>query len=404
MGCKNAATPILAATLLTNEPVILSNVPKIGDVLTMIEILRSLGSEIEWINEHQLKISNKHIALERLDKKLIKKIRSSVLLLGPLLSRFKKVALSRPGGCFIGSRPLDTHFEALKQFRVNIESGDDLYRFSYEKLEPAEVILKEFSVTATENVLLLASAIAGKTLLKIAAIEPHVEDLTNFLRKLGVKIDIVSPHTFVIEGIAKFSGAEHRIIPDPIEAGTFLGLALILGGKRILVKNVIPRHLDIVFEKIREMGGQLELEKKDVYCNMRVYAPKGLLATKIQTLPYPGFPSDLQNIFGVVLTQAQGTSMIFDTLYEGRLKYLDELNKMGANTVILDPHRALIIGPTPLYGKEITSFDLRTGASLVLAALLAKGETTISNIEQIDRGYEQLEERFKNLGAEIKRV
>jgi len=314
----------------------------------------------------------------------------------------------QPGGCLIGVRPVDTHFEALGELGLETKTNNGYYHFDYNsKQAKNEIILKEFSVTATENVLMLASTLPQKTIIKIAAIEPHVLDLVTFLNKMGAKIKHLPNHSFEIEGTNHLKGVKkHEIIPDPIEAGSFIIMGMACKGN-IKVHNVRLDHLEIVMKKLKEFNGKfnftLQDKTKKLY-TVEVLPSEIKAVSKVQTLPYPGIPTDLQSIFGVLATQANGTTIIQDPMYEGRLKYVDELIKMGANAIIADPHRALIVGPTPLYGQEITSFDLRAGMCLIIASLIAKGESKISNIYQVDRGYEKIDERLKKLNVDIERV
>lgn len=399
MGSKNATTPILAACLLTDKECIVDNVPLIEDVFRLIEILKYLGAEADFIGERKLKIRAKNINPEKLADANVGKLRSSVLLMGSLLARFKKIKTKKPGGCLIGNRPMDAHLEAFSDLGAEVKTKGDFLEIVLKDKPKSEITLKEFSVTATENILMLCSAISQKTIIKIAAMEPHVQDLMKFLRAMGAKIKLVDSHTILIEGKKKLNGAKHRVIPDPIEAGTFLILGGILG-ENILVKNCRADHLDLVLKKMREFNIDFEIENGK---NIRVKRGRFLASAKVQAMPYPGIPTDLQSIFGVLATQAHGTSLIHDPLFEGRFKYLDELAKMGANIVVCDPHRALITGPTHLYGAVISSYDLRAGASLIIAGLIASGETVINDAYQIDRGYERIEERLQKLGADISR-
>lgn len=402
-GSKNAAIPILAATLLTKEPSIIKNVPLIQDILKLIEILESLGAKVEWLDKNTVKINPEHLSLKKLNQDLVKKIRASVLLMAPLTHRFSSFELRQPGGCVIGARPIDTHLIALEDLGTKVEVFPDRYLIHRNHLHCAEVVLQEFSVTATENVLMLASLIPGKTVLKIAATEPHVEDLIVFLHKMGAKIKNKGSHIYEIEGVKTLHGAKHTLIPDTNEAGTYIIMGMALHSD-ILIKNVIPDHLDLLFKKLVEMGGAFKFKKgKDGLTNVQVLPSHQLKAAKIQTQIYPGIPTDLQSVFGVLATQTVGSSLLFDTMFEGRLKYIDELNKMGANAIIADPHRAIINGPTPLYGQTINSFDIRSGAALIIAALLAQGESIITNAYQVDRGYENLDEKLQKLGADIVR-
>ncbi|MCK5332343.1 UDP-N-acetylglucosamine 1-carboxyvinyltransferase [Candidatus Parcubacteria bacterium] len=400
-GSKNATTPILSACLLTKEECIIDNIPQISDVLKMIEILQSIGVETEWIEKGKLKMkAGDNVDPEKMDFEIVGHMRSSILLLGSLLARFKKFKIKQPGGCIIGARPVGVHFEALEALGAKITTENGFYCFEAEKLIGKTIILKEFSVTATENLMMAASLAEGITTIKIAAIEPHVQDLGRFLNKMGARIKGMGIHTIEIQGVEKLHGAKHKIIPDPIEAGTFAIAAIATKGN-VTINNVNTHELDLVIEKLREIGGNIETKNNQLLIkpSLRLKAVR-----KIETRTYPGVPTDLQAPFAVLATQAEGTTLIHDTMYEGRLAYINELNKMGANATICDPHRALISGPTPLYGQDITSFDLRAGATLVIAALLAEGKSTIDNIAQIDRGYEDIEIRLQDIGADIQRV
>ena len=400
-GAKNAATPILSACLLTKEECVIDNIPLVADVLKMIEILESMGVETEWVGERKLRVkAGEGVDPEKMDFSLVGQMRSSILLLGSLLARFKKFKIKHPGGCIIGARPVGIHFDALEALGTEITQDGDFYYLKADKLIGKEIILKEFSVTATENLMMAATLAEGTTTIKIAAIEPHVQDLARFLNKMGAKIKGLGVHTIQIRGVEKLRGAEHKIIPDPIEAGTFVIVAAATKGN-VEINDIKPRELDLVLEKLKEMGVSFEIGNDKI-----IIKPTSKLnaVRKIETRTYPGVPTDLQAPFAVLATQAEGTTLIHDTMYEGRLAYINELNKMGANAVICDPHRALVTGPTPLYGQNITSFDLRSGATLIIAALLAKGQSVIEKAEQIDRGYEKIEERLRDLGADIKRV
>ena len=406
-GSKNAATPILAATLLTSKPCIIDNIPLIEDVFRMIEIIEGLGAKIEWIGKRKIRIEAKDIDPKKLNNKIVCKLRSSILFLAPLLVRFRKLTLPAPGGCVIGARPLNTHLEAIGRFGVNIKNTNDNYLFELPNSvlnKNHDIVLKEFSVTATENVLMFASAIPKKTVIRLAASEPHVQDLAKFLVKMGADISGIGTHYLTVNGKSDLLGAEHKVVPDYIEAGTFL-IAIAATRGKATIKNVILSHLEAVLYKLDEIGVKLQIKKKkNGFADITVLPSKKLVATHIQALPFPGLPTDIQAPFGVLVTQAKGTSLIHDPLYEGRLRYVSELNKMGANCMLADVHRAFIIGPTHLYGNHITSFDIRAGATLIIAGLVAKGKTVIDNIYQVDRGYEQIEKRLKKLGANIKRV
>ncbi len=404
MGSKNSALPILAATILTKEPCIISNMPLIEDVMKMVNILEKMGAKVEWIGEKKIRIQCQNINPEKIPNEILGHFRGSVLFWGALLARFDKFKTIAPGGCIIGARPLDTHFDAFMQMGVSVKQKGKFYFFekgNQEKTrEVYEVALDEFSVTGTENVFLFASSLNKKTILKIADQDYQVQELAKVLKKMGVKIKIAGPHIFEIQGTEKLKGFNHELIADPIEAGTFIIAALATKGE-VLVKNVEINHLSLFLKKLKDFGANLEFpDEKSVKV---FYSPK-LVINKIQSLPYPGIHTDLQPTFGILATQTKGATLIHDPLYEGRLKYLEELNKMGADIIFCDPHRAIINGPTHLHGIDVPSLDLRAGATLIIAGLIAQGETIINNAYQVDRGYEKIEERLQKLGADIKRV
>ncbi len=400
-GFKNSATPIIAATLLTSRTCVLKNIPRIGDVLKILEILKSMGSRQRWLSEHVIEIDNKDLDPEKLDQELMGQIRSSILLIGPMLARFGKISFVMPGGCNIGARPIDTHLEAFAELGagVNFDSDSGVYLMQLGKVKLPSITLKELSVTATENLLMLGFAHPFK--IKLAAIEPHVWDLIGFLRELGTVVENTASHEFSISpGNREAAGLiEYEIINDPIEAGTFAILSAATKSNLNIV-GAEESHLDSFLQKLKEFGVVFSFKGDVLIVNGQ---KSSLRAAKVKTMPHPGLPTDLQAPFGILATQAQGGSLIFDTMYENRLKYIDELKKMGADAVILDPHRALISGPTQLHGAKIGSLDLRAGATLVIAALVAKGESELDNIEQIDRGYEKLDERLRAIGADILR-
>ena len=399
-GMKNAATPIIAATLLIKEPVRLENVPRLSDVERMLDILRSLGSAAEWVGDNELVIDNAPADLASLNAKAVKAMRSSILLMGPLLTRFHEVTIPEPGGCIIGNRPLDAHLDVLGALgaEIDVDRSSGVYSLKATRLT-GTTVMPVFSVTATENAIMAAVLATGRTVIKLAAAEPHVEDLCRFLTRAGAKIQGAGSHTIVIDGVSALRGATHRLIPDQIEAGTFAALGAVTKGT-LRIKGVVPEHLDIVLLLLKKTGAPFHLEGDTLVME----PPTTLDAFKLQTLPYPGFPTDLQSPFGVLATQCRGTTLLQDPMYEGRLGYINELTKMGANAVICDPHRVLISGPTPLYGQEIRGLDLRAGATLVIAGLIAQGETVLHGAEVIDRGYERLDERLRAVGAAIERA
>jgi len=399
-GSKNATTPILAATLLTKETCVISNLPLIEDVFRMIEILESMGAVVEWRGKHTVAITAKDIDPTKIDVDAMKKIRSSILLLGSLSARFDGFTFHHPGGCVIGARPVGTHFDALRGMGVEIKSNKKKYSIDASKRHVASIVLRECSVTATENAMMLAAGISGKTIIKIAATEPHVEDLGKFLIAMGARIKGLGTHTLEITGSSHLHGAKHTVIPDHNEAGTFLILGVATGSP-ITVKNARVDHLDLVLEKLREFGADFIIEKNGIAV---VPAKKLKAITKLDTRTYPGVPTDIQAPFGVLASQATGDTLIFDTLFEGRFNYVPELIKMGAKATVLNPHQVIINGKTPLRGTLIKSYDLRAGAALIIVALCASGRTIIEDIYQVDRGYDRIEERLQKIGAKIKRV
>ena len=398
-GAKNAAGAILAATLLTDKECILDNLPKVSDILNLLDILKEIGKEIEWIDERKIRINGGDIVPAKLDFEKVSKSRVSVLLIGALLPRIKEFKISRPGGDRIGLRPITTHLQALKELGVEIEEKGDFYYFKSDKLQGKEIVLPEFSVTATENLMMAASLAEGQTIIKGAACEPQVQDLGKMLNSMGAEIEGIGTHTLKIKGVNKLAGTEHKIIPDLVEAGTFL-VAGAISGEKVLVKNIIPEHLELFLAKLQEIGVKVKRNNDSVEISGGI----NLKPARVQALPYPGFPTDLLPLITPVLTQAEGKSLIHDPLYENRLNFVHQLRKMGANIEIVDPHRAFIFGKSPLQGVTIESWDIRAGAALVIAALMAEGKTIVENIGQIDRGYEKIEERLQRLGADIKRV
>ena len=399
-GYKNSAGAILAAVLLSEEPSVIDNLPLVSDVLDQIEILKQMGAEVEWLSDRKVKIDPANINPDKIPTNLFEKMRVSVLFIGPLLARFKKCKVPHPGGDKIGLRPISTHIQALKDFGVQFEEKDSFYYFRAPKnIEGKRLILKEFSVTATEIIMMIAALSKGITKIEIAAAEPQVQDLGLFLQKMGAKVEGIGTHTITIEGKEKLNGTEFSICPDPLEAGTFF-LAFALTGGQGKIKKVNPEHLIMFLDKMAEIGVNFETADNEIL----VKPSNNFKATKIQVLPYPGFPTDLQPQVSVLLAQAEGRSLIHEPLYENRFQYLQELRKMGADIEITDPHRALIFGKKELVGNKINASDIRSGAALILASLIAKGETLIDNISQIERGHEKIEEKLRKLGAQIKRI
>ncbi len=399
-GYKNSAGAILAGVLLSKEPSIIDNLPLVSDILNQIEILKEMGAEIEWLGEKKIKISPANIDPNKIPADLFEKMRVSVLLMGPLLARFKKIRVPSPGGDKIGVRPITTHIEAFKKLGIKIKREDGFYILEApEKMQGTRVVLKEFSVTATENIMMLAALAKGKTIIEIAAAEPQVQDLGNLLRKMGVEIKGVGTHTIEIIGKPKLSGAEFSICSDPLETGTFM-IALAVTGGQGKIKKVNPSHLSFFLEKMRDIGVNFKVQGNEIH----VFQTQEFKPTKIQALPHPGFPTDLQPQISILLTQAQGKSLIHEPLYENRFNHLYELRKMGADIEITDPHRALIFGKTNLIANRIEALDIRAGATLIIAGLMAEGKTLIGDISQIDRGYENIDQKLRKLGAQIERV
>lgn len=395
-GMKNAATPIIAATLLIDGECVIGNVPRLTDVERMLDILRSLGAKAAWSGDNELTIDARGTDLASLDEKAVKSMRSSILFIGPLLARFRAVRIPEPGGCIIGNRPIDTHLLALSALGARIEREGGMCSLTAGRLVGAKIILPEFSVTATENAVMAAVLAEGRTTIELAAAEPHVQDLCRFLNAAGARISGNGTHALEIDGVERLHPVRHDIIPDQIEAGTFAVLGAVTKGE-LVVRGVEPSHLDIILLTLGRAGVTFEIKGDTLV----IPSQSSLKAFRLQAMPYPGFPTDLQAPFGVLATQCAGTSLIHDPLFEGRMGYVGELTKMGANAVVCDPHRVLISGPTPLYGQEIRSLDLRAGATLVIAGLAAQGETVLHGAEIIDRGYEDLAGRLLALGADI---
>lgn len=399
-GSKNAALPILASTLLTSETCTLSNVPDIQDIRTLVAILESLGSKVSWLESGQLTVDNSGVDGRDPDFTLIKKIRASVLISGPLFARFKRVKVTHPGGCHIGARPIDVHLKALVALGAKVRVEDQFYSIEASRVIGTKIVLDEMSVTATENLIMAAVLAEGITEIHLAAAEPEIVNLIESLKLMGAKISGTGSHVLIIEGVDKLHAANLQVIPDRIEAGTLSIAAAITHGD-VVVDGYVEDHLNIFTNKLRDANVQFQLLP-----NNRIHISKSttIKPVDIRTDIYPGFPTDLQAPFAVLMTQASGNSKIFETMYDGRLNYLLELSKMGSAATILDPHRAIIMGPSVLYGKEIDSLDIRAGATLILAALTGSGKSTINHAEIIDRGYEQIDDKLRKLGAHISRI
>ncbi len=394
-GSKNAALPAMTAALLADTPTTLTNVPDIRDVHSMAEILRSIGAEVEQIDNHTWKISGSGVTKTAIDYLLGRRLRASILLLGPLLARWGEIRLPHPGGCVIGKRPVGTHFEAMRGLGATVDHEGDFYIGRAPKLTGSYLYLDEVSVTATENAVMAATLASGTTTIRPAAMEPHVVNLCQLLVKMGAKIEGIGTHSIVIHGVQQLHGTEHQINSDEIEVGTFIAAALMTNG-RLTLKN-IPDDLDPILYKFRQLGANIEIGGGE----LTVRRGNKLESANLQVDTWPRFPTDLQPQFGALATQAEGTSVIHEWMYENRLKYTESLIEMGANITVNNSHEAIITGPTPLHGAAIDSPDLRSGIAFVLAGLTASGTTTISHAELILRGYERLEEKLRAVGATI---
>ena len=405
-GNKNSALPCIAATLLTDEPVKLKNIPAIEDTFVMFKILEALGADVKKESEHTWTVCCANVKSAEIPADLSKKIRASILFAGPLLARLGKAVMMPPGGDVIGRRRLDTHFLALTELGARVDI-DGKFVFSANKLVGEDIFLDEASVTATENALMAAAISEGKTTITNAASEPHVQDLCNMLNSMGAKIAGTGSNILYIDGVKKLHGTEFTIGPDYMEIGSYIGLAAATKGS-IRIEKINPqdmRPLRIAFSKLGIRwsinGNTLEVPQGQ---EMRVNTDLGGQTPKIDDAPWPGFPPDLTSIMTVVATQVDGNVLIFEKMFESRMFFVDKLINMGACITLCDPHRALVSGPSVLHGEHLVSPDVRAGMAMVIAAMAAQGESRISNVYQIERGYENLVERLQSLGAHIRRV
>lgn len=397
-GSKNAALPIIAATLLTDQTCRLSNVPRIEDVKNLLKIMEKLGTKYDFTG-NDLTIRTEKIKTHIIDKILVRSLRASILLMGPLLSRIGKCEISHPGGCIIGKRPIGVHFDVLRAMGVKISQNEDSYIAETKKIIlPKRIYMDEVSVTATENAIMAATLGQGQTTLCPAACEPHVQDLVLFLQKMGAVIDGEGTHNVTITGVTKLNGTEHKIVSDEVESGTFAIAAIATKGK-VKLENAPIKNLEPLIHKLNQMGAKTEIKGEEA-----IFSYQGpLKAVTIQVDTWPRIPSDLQPPLTVLATQAEGTSLVHDWIFDRRFGYTDDLAKMGANITMCDPHRVLVTGPTKLYPANLPTLDLRAGAAIVIAALISKGTSEIEHAELIDRGYESFDNRLKLLGANIKR-
>ena len=394
-GSKNASLPILAATILSEKTNKLYNVPQIKDTKTTLEILKLLGCKIKQ-NSGKIEINSKHITKTEIPEHLMREMRSTVIMAGALLGRFKEVTFSYPGGCDIGSRPIDLHINAFKKLGVEITEEAGFIKCKANKIIGTNIDLDFPSVGATENIILATVFSTGTTTINNAAMEPEIIDMVQFLKKMGAKIQGEGTNQIIIDGVEKLSGVSYNIMPDRIEAGTILCAVAATGGN-VTLDNVMPEHLTAVINKLEETGCKIEINNKKITLN----APKKLKSIDIKTMTYPGFPTDLQQIFATMLVKASGTSIIVENIFESRYKYISELRKMGAK-VTVEGKTAIIKGARKINATTVVCTDLRGGAALVIAGLMAKGKSRVENIGYIQRGYENLENKLGSLGAKIK--
>lgn len=397
-GAKNDALVVFAASLLTSWPVMINNVPDIEDTKRLLELMEKLGCEVEQLKPGEYRISAKNINSHLIDPEIAKKIRASILLTAPLLARFGKVKFPHPGGCVIGERPIDQFLDGYENMGAKSRSRGSFYEISASHLKGAEFVFNNITVTGTESLIMAAVLAKGRTVLKNCACEPEVKSLAEFLNGCGAKITGAGTPYIIIDGVEKLKGGIHRVIPDRVEAGSFAILAAATNSN-VILKNCEPDHLDALLSSLKKVGVKLKVNKNSI----EVKNSK-LNSINIKTHEYPGFPTDLQAPFCVLLTQSKGQGLVHETIYEGRLMWTEELKRMGANIHTYDPHRIEIKGPTKLRGREIESPDIRAGMAYLVAALCAKGRSTINNVYQIDRGYEKIEERLRKIGADIRRI
>ncbi len=405
-GNKNGALPILAATLLASEPVTLSNVPRIRDVDTMVALLADVGAEVEWLGPNEIRVDASNAQKTALDPDLCRQIRASFLLAGPLLARFGRASVPPPGGDVIGRRRLDPHVHALAEMGVEI-SINGTFEMQTSGLQGRRIFLDEASVMATENAVMAATLATGETVIGNAACEPHVQDLCRFLCSLGARIEGIASNILRVKGVEQLGGGEWRVAPEHIEVASFIGLAAVTGGD-MLIEHVAPEDLAPILPVFRRLGVEVELHDSSVRVppgqELVIEDDLGDQIPKIEDGPWPAFPADLTSIALAVATQARGTVLIFEKMFENRLFFVDRLIGMGARIILCDPHRAVVTGPSKLYGQRMSSPDIRAGMAMLIASLCAEGVSTIGNVGEIDRGYERIDERLRALGAKIDRV
>ena len=406
-GNKNAALPILAACLLTDEEVRLSNVPRIRDVETQVALLEGVGVKAAWTADNELRLQADAVAEPTLDESLAARIRASFLLAGPLLARFGEARMPPPGGDTIGRRRLDPHLDAFRDMGADVSGERWIEIGARSGLRPCGIFMDEPSVMATENALMAAALTPGPTTIGNAACEPHVQDLARLLVKMGADIDGIGSNVMTVHGRDRLGGAEHAICPDHIEAASFMALAAATGGE-LRIRDIEPADLVTVRRHFARLGLRTSIEGRDILVppeqQLEVRDDVGDAIPKIDDGPWPAFPADLTSIALALATQARGTILIFEKMFENRLFFVDKLVAMGARITLCDPHRAIVSGPSRLHGERLESPDIRAGMAMLIAALCAQGESEIGNIAQIDRGYERIDLRLRDLGAQIERA
>jgi len=405
-GNKNGALPILAASVLASDEVRLTNVPRIRDVETMVELLADLGADVEWTGPNDVRVDPRGVAKWKLDHGLAQEIRASFLLAGPLLARFGRVSVPPPGGDVIGRRRLDTHINAFQELGVEVELNGG-YEMRTDGLRGKRMYLDEASVMGTENAIMAAVLAEGETIVGHAACEPHIQDLCRFLVSLGAHITGIGSNVLHIEGVQSLRGGDHRIGPEHVEVASFAALAALTGGD-VTIEDVEPDDLIAIVPAFRKLGIRMEIEGRSVRVapgqDLHVVDDLGAQIPKIESGVWPAFPADLTSIALTCATQSHGTVLIFEKMFESRLFFVDKLVSMGARIILCDPHRAVVTGPAKLYAQRLESPDIRAGMAMVIAALCAEGRSSIGNIGQIDRGYERIDERLRQLGASIERA
>jgi UDP-N-acetylglucosamine 1-carboxyvinyltransferase len=405
-GNKNAALPLLAACLIPSDEVRLENVPRIRDVETMMALLGDVGAEVEWTGSNEVRVNAAAAHKHELSEDLCSRMRASILLAGPLLARFGRASVPPPGGDPIGRRRLDVHMHALAELGVEIRLADH-FEFNAEQLTGKRMYLDEPSVTGTENAIMAAVTAQGETVIVNAASEPHVQDLCRFLISLGARIEGVGSNVLRIEGVRELGGGSWQICPDHVEVGSFIGCAAVTGGD-VTIDGTNPQDLISIVPAMERLGIRVELDGTSVRVppdqQLEIKDDLGGQIPKIEDGPWPAFPADLTSIALIVATQARGTILIFEKMFESRLFFVDKLINMGARVILCDPHRAVVTGPSKLYGQRMDSPDVRAGWAMLIASLCAEGRSTIGNIRWIDRGYERVDERLRSLGAQIERV